>query len=182
MENQIHSKGLEELQRKSKKTRRKRLIILFTLFTCVLISPCITLIRAIQFEQNCEGYLKQAADASSPEIALERINVAISYMESHNLTSGYTSIVYKTENDNVGFWYKNIVKAREELQACIGASQLEKTNVLMKVREVLTDNDDKGTIITIPSGISLHPHNRLFAVLNLVSFLFLFIFFSVTKS
>jgi hypothetical protein len=39
----------------------------------------------------------------------------------------------------------------------------------MKVRESLTDEGEKGTVLTIPDGISRHPHNVLWAILNTIS-------------
>lgn len=146
----------------------KKLIIILILagITC----PALTLYRHIEFQQNCGGYLKQAADASSIELALERLNKAISYAENSGLTEGYTSILWKTENDNVSFWYDNLKTCQQELEEALGASQLEKTNVLMKVRESLTDDKgEKGTQITIPNGISRYPHNFLYAIGNIVS-------------
>lgn len=149
--------------------RKGRLTVLLLFLVCCFISPAICVIKCISFTQNCEGFLKQAADASNPEIALERIDKAISYIEAKNLTSGYTSIVIKTEDENVEFWYRNIVACKKELQSCLEASQLERTNVLMKVRESLTDNGEKGTILTVPDGISRHPHNLLWAIWNTIS-------------
>jgi hypothetical protein len=136
-----------------------------------LICPTITVIKSIQFTQNCLGYLKQTADANSVELALDRLNKAINYVEVHNLTSGYTSILYRTENENIEFWYKNLLTCKQELTECIESSQYEKTNVLMKVRESLTDQSEKGTVITCPPGLSRYPNNTIFAFFNFFSLL-----------
>lgn len=129
-------------------------IILFLMFCTV---PMVCLVKVIQFDQECSGYLKQAADANTPEIALRRIDKALEYIERKGLTEGYTSVLYKTENENIGFWYQNVKACRNELEKCLNSSQMEKTNVLMNVRESLTD---KG-YPTVPSGISLYPNNAL---------------------
>jgi len=139
------------------------------LFLLCLITPVVTTVRKIQFNQNCSGYLKQAADANTPEIALERIDKALDYIEAHRLTYGYTSILYKTEDENVGFWYNNIKACKGELEACLDCTQLEKSNVLMKVRESLTDNGESGTVLTVPTGIHKYPHNWMFGILNFLS-------------
>lgn len=143
---------------------------LFLLFLCLIV-PTLSFVKMIQFNQNCAGYLKQAADANTPEIALERITKALDYIEAHNLTYGYTSVIYKTEDENVGFWYENIKACKSELEQCIDGTQLEKSNVLMKVRESLTDNGESGTVLTIPEGISRYPHNWIYGIFNLVSFI-----------
>lgn len=134
-----------------------------------LIAPTSCIVKTIQFDQNCGGYLKQTADANTAEIALERITKAIKYIERKHLTNGYTSILYETEDENVGFWYQNIKACQKELEACMDGSQLEKSNVLMKVRESLTDD----TQLTIPLGISRYPDNTEWMIFGLIS---LFVF------
>jgi hypothetical protein len=131
--------------------------------------PVSTVVMHIEFNQECGGYLKQAADANSVEIALNRLDKALGYIEANGLKKGYTSILWKTEDENVGFWYQNVKACKAELAACINSTPLEKTNVLMKVRESLTDQGEKGTVLTIPSGISRFPDNTLYAILNTIS-------------
>ena len=67
--------------------------------------PVVCLIMSIQFDQNCGGYLKQAADANTVELAKQRIDIAVKYMEDNHLTDGYTSVLWCTEGDNVGYVY-----------------------------------------------------------------------------
>ncbi len=137
------------------------------------IAPTICFVKKIQFKQNCSGYLKQAADASTVELALDRVTKALDYIEAHNLTYGYTSVIYKTEDENVGFWYKNIKNCKSELENAIGGTQLETSNVLMKVRETLTDEDAGGTTLTIPEGVWKFPNNTPWAILNAISYFLL---------
>lgn len=137
-------------------------ILLFVIAT--VIFTCRVVLN-IQFNQNCAGYLKQAADANTVELALDRLNLAVKYIEDHNLTDGYTSVLWRTENENVGYWYTNIKACVSELEQGINGSQLEKANLLMKVRETLTDNGESGTELTIPKGISVYPNNLLWGLL-----------------
>lgn len=155
------------------------------LFLLSFVPPAITGYKSITFNQQCEGYLKQAADASTPEIALDRLNIAIDYIEAHNLTSGYTSILWKTQDEDMGYWYNNLITCRGNLEKCFSSTQLEKDNALMRVREVLTDQGEKGTTLTIPDGISRAPHNTMWAILNTISGIILclgFMIISVAKS
>lgn len=152
---------------------RNTLATLLIIFS--LISPIITIIAGVRFNQNCSGYIKQAADANSVELALQRLDMAIAYVEDNELTDGYTSIFYKTEDDNIGFWYQNLKTCREELVTCLESTQLEKTNVLLKVRESLTDDGKDGTELTLPNGISRYPSNGLFCFWNTLSFILMFI-------
>ena len=138
------------------------------------IVPCICIVKNIHFDQNCEGYLKQAADANTVELAYDRISRALNYIEDNNLTHGYTSVLWQTEDENVEYWYNNIKACKNELKSAFNSSQLEKTNLLMKVRESLTDighGDDGGTVITIPSGISRYPDNAFWGVLRWFSWI-----------
>ena len=140
--------------------------------TFINVTPVASFMKSIEFEQGCGSYLKNAADANTPEIALERINHALKYIEDKGLTQGYTSIFWKTEDENVEFWYMNIKACQKELVCCLNGTQLEKSNVLMKVRESLTDNGEKGIELTIPNGIHKFPENGLFVGGYLFSILF----------
>lgn len=147
-----------------------------------LICPTVWVVTGIIFNKNCGGYIKQAADANTAELAIERLDKAIAYAEAENLTDGYTSVFYKTEDDNIGFWYQNLLACRSELASCTNSSQLEKTNVLLKVRESLTDNGEHGTVITKPRGISRYPNNALMGIFMWLSIaLFFFAWWLVTE-
>lgn len=136
-----------------------------------VILGVIVFMASIVFDQNCGGYLKQTADANTAELALERLNIAIKYAEDNALTSGYTSIFYRTENDNIGYWYQNLKACQKELENVIGKSQLEQTNVLMKVRESLTDNGQDGTELTLPGGIARYPNNIGYGIMAVLAFI-----------
>lgn len=122
----------------------------------------------IDFNQNCSGYLKQAADANTVELAIDRLEKALVHIERKGWTKGYTSILWKTEDENIGFWYANLKSSKQELIRSLESSQLEQTNVLMKLRETLTEQGESGTRITYPSGLWKYPYNSLFAVLVVI--------------
>ena len=147
-----------------------------------LIVPAIVTVKSVKFSQECTGYLKQAADANTVELALERVDLALNYIESHNLTSGYTSVLWRTEDENIEYWHRNIKACREELENNIEASSLEKSNVLMKVRETLTDEGERGTELTVPKGLSRYPYNLLFGILNIISCILFFIAMVIIKA
>ena len=104
-------------------------LFLIILVVVSLITPTVCVVKSIQFKQNCSGYLKQAADANSPELSLERLNLAVDYIERHGLTEGYTSVLWRTEDENIGYWYQNLKVCQQELQDCMDGTQLEKSNV-----------------------------------------------------
>ena len=148
------------------------------LFIISLIVPSIVLVKSIQFDQNCGGFIKQCADASSIELALDRLNIAIDYVEKNNLTTGYTSAFWKTEDENLEFWYQNLKTCQKELMvATQSTDQLLQTNVLMKVRETLLDDGKEGVELTIPDGIHVFPYNLLYTILFIISAILFFISF-----
>ena len=156
-----------------------KVFISIIVFILTLISPILTTIKSIQFDQKCGGYLKQAADANSVELAERQLNLAIDYIEQHELTSGYTSVLWNTENENIEYWYNNLKQCQKELAATKDNSTLENTNVLMKLRESLTDVDQNGTTLTIPYGISRYPNNLLYGILNIISGIVFVLYFGI---
>ena len=118
----------------------------------------------IQFDRKCAGYLKRAADSNTVEMAVGELSIAVQYATRHKLTTGYTSVLWTTPDEDVGFWYSNLTASLKELRSVKpDAGQLEKTNVLMKLRETLLDSGEKGsTVITVPNGITVYPNNTLY--------------------
>jgi len=143
------------------------IVLGFVLVSLTFIFCAYLFFLHIQFNRKCGGHLKRAADANTVETAKKELAMAINYMEKKELTSGYTSILYTTPDEDVGFWYENIKSAYQELDRVNpDATQLEKTNILMKLRETLMD----GNNLTVPKAVQRHPHNRLFLVLFIVFF------------
>lgn len=150
------------------------------IFFLTLIIPVCVIVKSVKFDQQCGGYLEQAANANTVELAKERLDIAIKYIEDHNLTTGYTSVLWKTEDENLEFWYRNIKACRNELEEAMDLSQLEKSNVLMKVRESLKESKgESGDKVIIPAGISRYPDNLLWGVLRTFFWLYFSVFIIV---
>ncbi len=117
------------------------------------------------FSKNVTGYIKHAADANTVDIAHEELTKAINYLEANNMTSGSTSVIWETPDEDVGFWYKNLKASQKELAELNSTSALERTNVLMKLRETLMDQGEKARV-TVPDGMSAFPNNALWVWLS----------------
>ena len=115
------------------------------------------------FKQNVSGYLKQAADANTIELAEAQLSKAINYLEANKLTEGYTSIFYNTPDEDIGFWYQNLKASQEKLTSLGTVTPLEESQILLKLRETLTDSGEK-TRVTYPRGLEVYPNNGLWAV------------------
>lgn len=137
-------------------------------------------VKAIQFNNGCEQHLKRAADANTVDSAKEELEIAISYADDHNLTEGIVSIILQQPKNDIGFWYQNITDSYEELDKLTeDTTSLEKTNVLMKLRETLTDESEDGTEVTVPNGISIYPNNVVYFWWGAISLIACFVFWNI---
>ena len=128
------------------------------------------IINEIQFDRGIGGYLKQAADANTVELAKERLITAVEEAKRRGYTSGFTSILYTTPDEDVGFWFNNLSVSLKELnEVRPDASLLERSNVLLKLRQTLLDHTQSGEKITAPGGITIFPSNGLFLLWALLS-------------
>lgn len=149
--------------------------LVMVLVGCLMLAAPVS--SSLGFDWNCEEYLKRAADSASPEKCGEELDKAISYAKENGLTKGNTGVFFKTPSCDVKFWYENLEKAREalkEVESTSGeskASAMEKSNVLMRVRETILDGSNKGVEVTLPPRIGLYPNVFLLSVLFWVGIL-----------
>lgn len=123
----------------------------------------VRIVHTYQFDANCTQYIKRAADASSVDVAKRELGKAIEYCEENGLTEGIVSIFLKQPKNDIGFWYENMKVAYAELEALPeDSTPLEKTNVLMKIRESLTENGENSSYVSTPEGIEIYPNNVLY--------------------
>lgn len=119
----------------------------------------------LAYRRDGKGHLKRAANANTVELASEELGKALAYLERRGMTRGTTAVVYETPADDVGYWHRNLKDAHAELLALPpDASPLEKSNMLIKLRETILEHDADGEDVTQPSGIAAFPHNTAFAV------------------
>lgn len=126
------------------------------------------IVKKVELKQNVSGYLKRAADANTIDLAHQELTKAITFLEANEMTSGYTSILWQTPDEDISFWYQNLKASQTELANLKSDSALERTNVLIKLRETLLDTGEK-TRVTVPKGLSVYPNNKVWALLMLVA-------------
>lgn len=148
----------------------------FAIFLTIplIIVVSLRLYLNISFDINCKDYLKRAADANTVETASAEMDKSIKYLEDHNLTTGFTSVLWREPSEDIAFFYNNLKSAREELAKVNSTTtQLERTNILMKLRETLLDHKGKeGDEVTCPNGLSRYPNNTGFFIAGWVTGLF----------
>lgn len=143
----------------------KAFLIVLCVILCIipLIVYGVGIVKAVQFEANCTSYLKMAADANDVKIANKHLTSAVEYLEENNLTSGNTKVfIYKPTCD-IGLWYENLKSAQKQLsEVCAkeDLTELEESNMLMKLRETLLDNSGG---VTHPTMISLYPNHLVWS-------------------
>ena len=116
-------------------------------------------VQDVLFDRNIGGHLKRAADANTIELAEKELAGVIAYLEQMGMTSGYTSIFWRTPDEDIGFWYQNLKASLGELhKVSKEATQLEKSNILIKLRETLVDHG-QSLSVTVPQGASIFPSN-----------------------
>lgn len=155
----------------------KNLLIVIFVLSCIATASNFGYFVAynqIQLQRSIVGHLKRAADANTVELASSELAVALSAIEKQGLTEGYTSVLYTLPSEDIGFWYKNLKAAQGELaKVNEQSSQMERTNILIKLRETLMDHSGKsGDNVTYPQGLARFPNNRIIALLGFILVIF----------
>jgi hypothetical protein len=151
----------------------------FGFFMCCFISLFFLgwmgtrIVLSYKYDINCGGHLKRAADSNTIELAGQELDTALKYMEQRGWDKGgSTHLFFATPDCDVGFWHTNLSSAKEELATLSpNTTQLEKTNVLMKLRETILDDSSEGIKVTNPPGISVYPYQWAFFLWAWGSFL-----------
>ena len=152
----------------------KKFFVILMVIMCLAPFPnyIYSLAKAVQFGANCGDYLKLSADANSVFLAEKHLTTAINYLEENNITSGSAKYFVSYPKNDISLWYENLKTAQSQLQEMIEMgeyTELEQSNMLMKLRETLLE--DSGCV-TIPLAISLHPHGTLLVWLNSTMWIF----------
>jgi hypothetical protein len=163
-----------------KKNKAPCLLMTVCAIVCIVVLVMVC-VAQIQFSRKYEGHLKRAADANSLKLAEKELSTALGYLiaNGYNTESGrnlgriddHTSIVYSTPDEQISFHYDNVVASLKEVRAVRAkgdkATSLEKSNVLMKLRETLLD----GNAVTYPKGLAIYPWNLEAGLLPIVALL-----------
>ncbi len=122
------------------------------------------------FRTEVGGYMQNAANANTVDLATKEMERVVKYIENRYAQPGFTSVVYNTPEEDVGFWVSNMRASLDELkQVKPETTSLEKSNILIKLRETLTHRTKDSTEISVPTGISVYPHNFGFMIWGVLS-------------
>lgn len=121
----------------------------------------------LTFEQECSGHLSRAGHANTIESAEEELSSAVSWLEHKNFTEGYTAIFngLRTPDEDIGFWYKNLKASLDQLKKLPkDIAPLERSNVLLKLRETLIHHGKTGDDVVHPPGMARYPSNLTWVI------------------
>lgn len=153
----------------------RSLHIILTLLFCVAVWGA-RYVNSMQFKQHCTGHLALAANAATITTVRAELGTAIRYLEANKMTTGNTSVLWQTPADDVGFWYRNLKSVHTQLAAVSDrAPALERSNVQLRVRQVLLHHGRHGDVVVVPDGLSRYPHNVVWAILCTLSVVLLLI-------
>lgn len=166
-----------------KRVKEMRLFFAILCTALFLIVGICHIVMEYNFDNTVGDYLKLAGDAPSVERANEFLTNAIDGIERRGITKGNSAYIFKTPDADVGIWYSQITGAKETLTSILNrvkadsssVTQLERDNALMKIREVLLDQSQSGTTVTLPPHIAIYPQHWtmfifyvIFAILAIV--------------
>lgn len=131
----------------------------------------------VNYNIHVGGRLQRAANANTVETAQEEISHVVTELERRGWTKGSTHILWWEPENDVGFWYNNLKASLEELKKVRPeTTQLERSNLLIKLRETILDHGGNGsTVVTAPPGISVFPNNVGYCIWGWGSFILLLV-------
>jgi hypothetical protein len=144
------------------------LIMIVTIFAAWLSAR---IFFAFDFYYNCESYLVSAAHANSVKTAKQELTKALTYLKNHNLTNGQIPIFIVNPSGNIGLWYEKLNNSMIELPSEASIDQDKNTVALSNLKNTILHRSIFGIKVIHPSGISIYPHNILFFIWGLFSFI-----------
>lgn len=128
------------------------------------------IVESVKFDNNCTYHINQALGSSrstdEPKYAANEIDIAINYIDTHNLAYGVTSIVDKSSSEDLSIWHTSLTKKQTYLHELAE----ESPESITKYKDyVVARNLYSSGGLSIPDGISVYPHNTLFCVWGWIS-------------
>ena len=146
------------------------------LFVLIVITfECVT---TQKFKIEFLGHLERAANTTLTETALNELGIGVDYLEIKQMTSGFTSVVWNTPDEDVGYFYTNLKNAYANLHKInYTGTEIEKSNALLKLKESLIYNNGKhGDKVIYPDDLQYYQNKYIWAFFDYSSgFLFIYL-------
>lgn len=144
-----------------------RLFLVSLLLSVPFFSWSITrIVKSNHFDDNCNYHISEAlkADGSisskSLDYSANEMRVALSYIESNNLTTGYTTISDRQQDEDLGLYYSGL----KTKLAYIDGLKSKTPEELERYRLYVDMRNMKPKELNYPAGISVFPHNTAYMI------------------
>lgn len=147
-----------------------KLLLVSILLSAPFFSWAITrIIKKEIFDNNFTYHINQSMSGTDPSKSYEEFVSALLYLQSHNLTSGYTTIVIRSPSEDISIFYDGIFKKFQYSQKLASLPPEE----IKQYQEYVVNKNLATTQIKEPEGISIYPYNGIYFVWMLISILLL---------
>lgn len=168
-----------------------RLFLISVMLTFPLLTfSIVRAVKAQRFMDDCMYHLDKAqseinGNKESVDKSIREMDIAINYIEKHNLTIGLTTISGNEADEDLAEWY-SVIKARYSYLIFLKDETPEN---LHKYGDYVIMKNYSPRPAVSPPGISVFPHNTLYCiwfiaslVLALLGIIGIFIFISEKSS
>lgn len=136
-------------------------------FICLLLGVNAKLItNHNHLRRNFVTPIENAAIANDSALVVENLNQSIIYLERYGLTDGFTSAVFYSKEDDLKFYYKELVSARNNISS--GNLKLPETIYNYNFRSV-----------QYPDGLESYPYNLWFGIFKIIDVALVVILFGI---
>lgn len=124
------------------------------------------IVKNQEFDNNATYYIDGASKAKDIKSACEQINIANDYLVNNGLTSGYTSIISRTPDEDLFVFYQDIDKKMKYF--CLTKDYTDESYIIL-YQKYVDMREMKPHDISVPPGISIYPYNLLYLIWMFVS-------------
>jgi len=150
------------------------LLVVFLMWLSVMGSM---IYESCEYQAGFSSYVERAAYGNSYETVAPSLDAAIAYLENNDLTEGFTSVLYKTADEDLAWYYQNLKEIRADLDRA-GPDGFylpaEKDLLFLNLKTRLLRSSGN---VAAPIGISRFPHNTAYCILLWISTILLLGFF-----
>lgn len=143
----------------------KLFLVSMALITPFLLWAGVRVYKSQYFDNHCAHHITRSIQEHKVlEHSINELNIAINYVEQHNLTTGYTSVFDYSADDDIDIFYRGLIEKRNYIQKL-----KDRDTELNSFIEFTEMRGYTGQSVHIPDGISIYPYNVLYFIFSIVS-------------
>lgn len=124
------------------------------------------IVKSNQFDDNFTYHVQEALDHSatieikSLTYSEKQMELALAYLESNKLTSGWTTISGRTKSEDLSVFHDDIKKKYDYILDLKNSN----TDKLQTFKDYVSFRQLKRSEVVVPDGISIYPHNTFYLI------------------